>query len=284
MTQRLKCNWFNEETTQETTVDTVEGEPVFVTTHEDKTTVVEADGNKTTTVTRYFTTTVTTTTTTTTTVNKTTVKTFSNGTTETVVHQPEVSVENKDTVVEDKFTKVISEVVEAIAPEVVEKKVVDEFTITRSDPPVVTETFEDVTTSVKAENGDETFTTTRNYTTVTAITKRDLVTKVYDDDTVERVQLDPYTETSTETRSEVVKTWTVEYAPEAVTVVDTVVTESEEYIESKKVYGEPNILKVEDKTTEENGYTVVTRYTTHVTPLQRLSLLHSNNYNCYQVQ
>jgi subtilisin family serine protease len=263
---KVEVQLVNEETTQETTVDTVEGEPVFVTTHEDKTTVVEADGNTTTTVTRYFTTTVTTTTTTTTTVNKTTVKTFSNGTTETVVHQPEVSVETKDTVVEDKFTKIISEVVEAIAPEVVEKKVVDEFTITRSDPPVVTETFEDVTTSVVADNGDETFTTTRNYTTVTSITKRDLVTKVFDDDTVERIQLDPYTETTTDTRSEVVKTWTVEYTPEAVTVVDTVVTESEEYIESKKVYGEPNILKVEDKTTEENGYTVVTRYTTHVTP------------------
>jgi len=263
---KIEVQLVNEETTQETTIDTVEGEPVFNTTHEDKTTVVEADGNKTTTVTRYFTTTVTTTTTTTTTVNKTTVKTFSNGTTETIVHQPEVSVENKDTVVEDKFTKIISEVVEAIAPEVVEKKVVDEFTITRSDPPVVTETFEDVTTSVKADNGDETFTTTRNYTTVTSITKRDLVTKVYDDDTVERIQLDPYTETTTDTRSEVVKTWTVEYTPEAVTVVDTVVTESEEYIESKKVYGEPDILKVEDKTTEENGYTVVTRYTTHVTP------------------
>jgi hypothetical protein len=92
---KIEVQLVNEETTQETTVDTVEGEPVFVTTHEDKTTVVEADGNTTTTVTRYYvTTTVTTTTTTTTTVNKTTVKTFSNGTTETIVHQPEVSVEN----------------------------------------------------------------------------------------------------------------------------------------------------------------------------------------------
>jgi len=114
---KVEIQLVNEETTQETTVDTVEGEPVFDTTHEDKTTVVEANGNKTTTVTRYYVTKVTTTTTTTTTVNKTTIKTFSNGTTETVVHQPEVSVENKDTVVEDKFTKVISEVVEVINPD-----------------------------------------------------------------------------------------------------------------------------------------------------------------------
>jgi hypothetical protein len=263
---KVEVQLVNEETTQETTVDTVEGEPVFVTTHEDKTTVVEADGNKTTTVTRYFTTTVTTTTTTTTTVNKTTVKTFSNGTTETIVHQPEVSVENKDTVVEDKFTKVISEVVEAIAPEVVEKKVVDEFTITRSDPPVVTETFEDVTTSVKADNGDETFTTTRNYTTVTSITKRDLVTKVYDDDTVERIQQDPVTETTTETRSEVVKTWTVEAPAVELTVTDTDVSYGGKvwsHVEITK--GEP-VVTFADTISYDGSYKVTTRTTTTSTP------------------
>jgi len=179
---KVEVQTVNEETTQETTVDVAEGEPVFVTTHEDKTTVVEADGNKTTTVTRYFTTTVTTTTTTTTTVQKTTVKTFSNGKTETIVHAPEVSVETKDTVVEDKFTKIISEVVEALPSDTL--TVVDEQTVTkdeywlRLDKEILTEEIKSSDTVIKREgNYDVTY-------RVTTFVTPETHTHVYATDTV----------------------------------------------------------------------------------------------------
>ena len=51
-----------------------------------------------------------------------------------------------------------------------------------------------------------------------------------------------------------------------VTVVDTVVSDDEVYDESKKVYGTQQTISVEDKTTVENGYTVVKRYTTYANP------------------
>ena len=51
-----------------------------------------------------------------------------------------------------------------------------------------------------------------------------------------------------------------------VTVVDTVVSDDEVYDESKKVYGTQQTISVEDKTTVEDGYTVVKRYTTYANP------------------
>ncbi len=58
----------------------------------------------------------------------------------------------------------------------------------------------------------------------------------------------------------------VEETPVEVTVVDTVVSDDEQYVESKNVYAAQKTLSVEDKTTVEDGYTVVKRYTTLVTP------------------
>ena len=126
-------------------------------------------------------------------------------------------------------------------------------TITTTTYTLYTYTYTDG--SMKNAKGAEAYSNATTYTT--AITTEEvIISTTYTAASGEEV--DPVEETPVEETP-------VEETPE-VTVVDTVVTETEEYTESKTVYGAQQTISVEDKTTVEDGYTVVKRYTTYANP------------------
>jgi hypothetical protein len=111
----------SETVTNEVITKVAESDPVFVTTHEDKTTIAVVEGNNYNTVTRHYKTVATVTTTTTTKTTPVTKKIWTDGKEELIRGETVVDVKTADTLVNDEWVKVMSSVMTGASEEFAEE-------------------------------------------------------------------------------------------------------------------------------------------------------------------